>query len=97
MRKGFQRIKIDGEFVSDVLTNARSEALVRALVQIANELGLQTVAEYVETEAVAARLWHLGVQYAQGHLYGRARPLEEVLAALQDAPRGAIAGQRHRG
>ena len=91
------QIKIDGEFVSDVLTNARSEALVRALVQIANELGLQTVAEYVETEAVAARLWHLGVQYAQGHLYGRARPLEEVLAARQDAPRGAIAGQRHRG
>ncbi len=88
------QIKIDGQFVSDLLTNARSEALVRALVQIANELGLKTVAEYVETEAVAARLWHLGVQYAQGHLYGRAQPLEQILAALHDSTGGMSAGRR---
>ena len=48
------RIKIDGKFVRDLLTNARPRALIRALVQIANEIGLETVAEFVETEAVAS-------------------------------------------
>lgn len=85
------QIKIDGHFVRDVLTNARSEALVRALVQIASELKLQTVAEYVESEEVASHLRTLGVRYAQGHLFGRARPLETVLQGLEDAPQALAA------
>ena len=77
-----QQIKIDGQFVRDVVTDTRSEALVRALVQIAEQLGLETVAEFVETEQVAAHLKELGVRYAQGYLYGRAQPLEDTLAEL---------------
>jgi Amt family ammonium transporter len=72
-------IKIDGRFIRDVLTNARSEALVRALAQIAGSLGLETVAEFIETEEVAGYLRKLGVQLGQGYLFGRARPLCEVL------------------
>ncbi len=87
------QIKIDGQFVVDLLTNARSAALVRALVQIATELKLQTVAEYVETEQVAAHLRRLGVRYGQGHLYGRAQPLDAILASLIDAPRAIAAGR----
>jgi diguanylate cyclase (GGDEF)-like protein len=41
-------IKIDGKFVRDVLSNARSRALIRALVQIADEIGLETVAEFAQ-------------------------------------------------
>lgn len=77
-----QQIKIDGQFVLDVVTDTRSEALVRALVQIGEQLGLDTVAEFVENEQIAAHLKKLGVRYAQGYLYGRAQPLEETLAAL---------------
>ncbi len=73
------RIKIDGRFVRDVLSNQRSQALIRALVQIADAIGLQTVAEYVETEAIAARVRQLGVHCAQGFHYGRPVPLAEVL------------------
>jgi Amt family ammonium transporter len=76
------RIKIDGKFVRDVLSNARSRALIRALVQIADEIGLETVAEFVETEAVASSVRELGVQSAQGYFYGRPRPLTEVLHEL---------------
>ena len=61
-----QQIKIDGQFVRDVTTDARSDALVRALVQIAENLGLETVAEFVESEAVAAHLKKLGVGHGQG-------------------------------
>ena len=77
-----QEIKIDGQFVLDVVTDTRSEALVRALVQIAEQLGLDTVAEFVETEQIASHLKKLGVRYAQGYLYGRAQPLEETLGEL---------------
>lgn len=76
------RIKIDGKFVRDVLTSARSRALIRALVQIADEIGLETVAEFVETEDVASSVRELGVQCAQGYFYGQPRPLTETLREL---------------
>jgi EAL domain-containing protein (putative c-di-GMP-specific phosphodiesterase class I) len=88
-----QQIKIDGSFIRDLLSNPRSEALVRALVLIAQQLELETVAEFVETEAVAARLRTLGVRYAQGYLYGKARPLADALAELlaNDVAAGRVA------
>ena len=76
------RIKIDGRFIRDVLSNTRSEALVRALAQIGTSLGVETVGEFVETEEVAEFLRGLGVQYGQGYLFGRARPLEDVLTRI---------------
>lgn len=85
------QIKIDGKFVRDVLNNARSRALIRALVQIAEELGLETVAEYVEDAAIASCVRDLGVHYAQGHFYGHARPFEETLDALCARPAPATA------
>jgi diguanylate cyclase (GGDEF)-like protein len=77
-----QQIKIDGQFIRDILTDTRSEALVRALVQIAQQLDLETVAEFVEAEPVAVHLRRLGVGYAQGHLYGMPRALDDTLAEL---------------
>jgi diguanylate cyclase (GGDEF)-like protein len=77
-----QQIKIDAQFVRDVQTDARSEALVRALVQIADQLGLDTIAEFVETDAIANHLRKLGVRFGQGHLFGRSQPLEDTLAEL---------------
>jgi len=82
------RIKIDGRFVRDVLSNERSQALIRALVQIADAIGLQTVAEFVENEAIARRVRQLGVHCAQGYYYGRPVPFADLLARLT-APRGA--------
>lgn len=91
-------LKIDGSFVRDLLTDDRSEGVVRAVLQIASQLGLDTVAEYVETEAVAARLRTLGVTYGQGYAFGAPVPLQAVLAGLDsagvtvaEAPDGAAA------
>jgi EAL domain-containing protein (putative c-di-GMP-specific phosphodiesterase class I) len=80
-----QRIKIDGSFIRDILVNARSQAVVAAIVQIAGQLGLETVAEFVETTETAQHLRALGVTHAQGYLYGRARPLTDILAELRQA------------
>jgi diguanylate cyclase (GGDEF)-like protein len=91
-----QQIKIDGRFVRDILQNSRSDALVRALVLIADRLGLHTVAEHVENEAVAEHLRNIGVRYGQGYLYGHPQPLTDTLTALlhgtaPDAPSMKIA------
>jgi diguanylate cyclase (GGDEF)-like protein len=78
------RIKIDGSFVKDLLTNTRSLATIQAILALARPLELDTVAEYVESEAVAARLTLLGIDYAQGYAFDRPRPLDEVLSELQN-------------
>jgi len=82
------RIKIDGQFVADVINNPRSAALIRALAQIAKELGLDTVAEFVASPDVATVLRNLGIQRGQGHFFAKPRLLSEVLEEL--APTTAI-------
>lgn len=82
-------IKLDGSYVVDVLTNPRSQALVRAIVQLADAMGITTVAEYVESNTVRDRLASLGIQFGQGFALGRPGPLDDVLAAVADrAPEG---------
>ncbi len=75
-------IKLDGSYVRDVETNSRSEALVTAIVQLATGMGITTVAEYVETPSLRARLAQLGVQFGQGYAIGRPAPLKDVLDAV---------------
>jgi diguanylate cyclase (GGDEF)-like protein len=82
-------IKLDGSYVRDVLTNPRSQALVSAIVQLANAMGITTVAEYVESNGVRDRLAALGIQFGQGYALGRPGPLVDVLAAVAErAPEG---------
>jgi diguanylate cyclase (GGDEF)-like protein len=82
-------IKLDGSYVRDVLTNTRSQALVRAIVQLAEAMGITTVAEFVETNGVRDRLAALGIQFGQGFALGRPGPLDDVLAAVAErAPEG---------
>ena len=85
-------LKIDGCFVRDLLTDSRSEGVIRAVLQIAAQLGLDTVAEYVETEAIADRLRSLGVTYGQGYAFGAPVPLAAVLAGLVDEAGGPAPG-----
>ncbi len=82
-------IKLDGSYVRDVLTNTRSQALVRAIVQLADAMGITTVAEYVESNGVRDRLAALGIQFGQGFALGRPGPLDDVLTAVAErAPAG---------
>lgn len=66
-------LKIDREFVSDLLTNPRSEAVIRGVVGLARSFGQRTVAEGVESAAVLGALRELGVDLVQGYLIGRPR------------------------
>lgn len=64
-------LKIDRAFVSGLPENQSSEAVVRAIVGMAKGLGLEVIAEGVETEAQLQRLIELGCDSAQGYLLGR--------------------------
>ncbi len=71
----FSEIKIDMQFVSGVDRSSTDEGIVRSLVTIARELGLKTVGEGVESEAVRHRLAELGVDLGQGYAFGTPVPL----------------------
>jgi Amt family ammonium transporter len=73
-------LKLDGSFVRDLLGNSRSESLVRGIAQLGRGMNIETVAECVETAAVRDKLTELGVDCAQGFLFGRPCPLDDVLA-----------------
>ena len=75
-------VKIDGGFVRDIVTNTRSQATVRAIVELAKGYSIATVAEYVENREIAETVRCLGVDYAQGYAFGKPEPLEELLASL---------------
>ena len=65
------QLKIDGEYVDDLTTSARSRSFVRMMVDLAGTFGLETVAERVETPEVAELLEGMGVDLLQGYLFGR--------------------------
>jgi EAL domain-containing protein (putative c-di-GMP-specific phosphodiesterase class I) len=75
-------LKIDGSFVRDVLKDARAESMVRAIAQLARSMSITTVAEYIETEAISARIAELGVDYGQGFAIGKPIPLADLLTEL---------------
>jgi diguanylate cyclase (GGDEF)-like protein len=82
-------LKIDGVFIADLLREPRSESMVRAILHIARQLELDTVAECIESKEAASQLATLGVTYGQGTALGEPRPLAEVLdgVARKSAPR----------
>jgi diguanylate cyclase (GGDEF)-like protein len=69
-------LKIDRSFISGMLADRDKIAIVRAILSLAQALGMKTTAEGVETVELAQTLAALGCSFGQGFLY--ARPLEEV-------------------
>jgi PAS domain S-box-containing protein len=68
-------VKIDGEYVVDLVDNPQDQVLVRALVQVCQAYGIHTVAEFVQDEPTLRMLRELGVDYVQGYLIGRPSPV----------------------
>ena len=76
-------LKIDRSFISDLATGESGEAIVRSIIELARNLGLETVAEGVEEESVRRRLAGLGCDCAQGFLLGRPMPAGKMLDWLR--------------
>lgn len=73
-------LKIDGSFVQDLPRSPIDQQLVRAMAELASELGIATVAEHVGDAETVELLRAFGVNYAQGYHIGRPGPVSETLA-----------------
>ena len=78
-------LKIDGTFVRDVVGDDRAQAMLSAIVRLAQAMGLRTVAECVENDAIRDVVRQLGVEYGQGFSIGRPAPLEKVIPIVLGA------------
>lgn len=72
-------VKIDGKYVRDALQSSRDEAMVRNLVRMCKDLGVTTIAEMVETDDQRKYLVDIGVDKAQGWLFGKPKKKAEYL------------------
>ncbi|TAE16266.1 MAG: EAL domain-containing protein [Oscillatoriales cyanobacterium] len=64
-------IKIDGNFIKNLAENPIDIVMVEAITKIAHAMGIKTIAEYVESQAVMDKLKELGVDYGQGYYLGK--------------------------
>jgi len=68
-------LKIDGMFVKDIVTDKIGFAMVESINHIGHIMGIQTIAEFVESQDVLEKLIELGVDHVQGYQLGRPRPM----------------------
>ncbi len=76
----FDKIKIDQSFVRGaVLESSRNGAIIKAIVSLAEALGMETTAEGAETQDELALIRQLGCSHIQGYVYGRPLEMQEVV------------------
>ncbi len=76
-------LKIDGMFVRDIVDDPIDRAMVRSINEIGHVMGMRTIAEFVENDAILRLLSEIGVDYAQGYGVGRPMP---ITALTHEAP-----------
>jgi EAL domain-containing protein (putative c-di-GMP-specific phosphodiesterase class I) len=78
-------LKIDGSFIVNINAHPANVAIVEAIVNLAVNLGMKTIAEWAEDAATVRTLAELGVDYVQGYAIARSQPPEKLLAASSAA------------
>jgi len=72
-------VKIDGDFIRDILKDPIDLAMVRSINDIGHLMGKKTIAEFVENDAIKEQLQQLGVDFAQGYGIAKPCPLEDLI------------------
>lgn len=88
----FDKIKIDQSFVRGAaMRGSRNSAIIKAIVSLAEALGMDTTAEGAETQDELDLIRQLGCSHIQGYIYGRPMPMADVMAAQQNIGMSAAA------
>jgi len=90
------QLKIDRTFVRGLGRAAKDEAIVRTIIGLGQTLGLDVIAEGVETPLQRSTLLRLGCHHFQGFLFARPMPVAELEAALQPGPAEHLAVLAHQ-
>jgi len=67
-------VKIDGQFIRNLISDETDQILVKSMVEIAAKLGKQTIAEFVESPTTLRKLQEIGVSLGQGYIFGKPEP-----------------------
>ena len=78
-------LKIDGSFIVNMNSHPANVAIVEAIVNLAGNLGMQTIAEWAEDTATVQTLTEIGVDYVQGYIVARPQSPEVLLTAESSA------------
>lgn len=84
-------LKIDGNFVHNLVSNPVDAAMVKAVHEVGQVMNVLTIAELVEDEATLQQLKHIGVDFAQGYFCGRPIPLLQLGQRIKNNGGGAMA------
>jgi EAL domain-containing protein (putative c-di-GMP-specific phosphodiesterase class I) len=88
----FDTIKIDQSFVRTTAKGTRP-VILRSIVALAHDLGMDVVAEGAETDSDAVELFQLGCEYAQGFHFGEPMSAEKARALLQPDRKAEVRGR----
>ncbi|MBS0293812.1 MAG: EAL domain-containing protein [Proteobacteria bacterium] len=88
-------LKIDGSFIVNMNEHPANLAIVEAIVGLARNLGMKTIAEWAEDSATVQALAEIGVDYVQGFAIARPQPPERMLTMRSSADLVADAGLLH--
>ncbi len=77
-------LKIDGGLIRDIVSSRLDQVMVNSISEIANVMGVKTIAEYVENEAILEKLARMKIDYAQGYEIMVPQPLEQELKQLSE-------------
>ncbi len=77
-------LKIDGQFIRDLIDDPLDDAAVRCFVDVARVVGVKTVAEFVDRSELLDRVREIGIDFAQGFLLHRPEPIQLVLGLRAD-------------
>jgi EAL domain-containing protein (putative c-di-GMP-specific phosphodiesterase class I) len=76
-------VKIDGQFIRNVIKDAADESVVDAIARMARAFNIRTIAERVESREVFTRLGEIGITFAQGYFVAVPQPIADLPMRMQ--------------
>ena len=64
-------LKIDGSIIQNIIKDKNCEIVAKTLVEFAEQLGIETIAEFVDSQEILDKVTELGIDYSQGYFLGK--------------------------
>ncbi len=75
-------VKIDGAFIKNITDKKSDYLLAEGMHHLVHQMGIKTIAEYVESESILALIDEIGIDYAQGYFVGKPAPVDDIKSVV---------------